>query len=65
MYVFLPLKNKCCKCCTAEQGCTVESRDWLKDFTYTGEATLSGQSFYKWSFKSGGITENYFATQDD
>jgi hypothetical protein len=36
MYVNLPDKNLCCKCCTAAQGCTVEPRDWLKDFKFSG-----------------------------
>lgn len=36
MYVNLPDKNQCCKCCTATQGCTVEPRDWLKDFKFAG-----------------------------
>ncbi len=39
------------------------SRDWLKSYTYAGEATLSGQAFYKWTFKqTTGAVNNYFAT---
>jgi hypothetical protein len=36
LYVLLPDKNKCCRCCTSAQGCTVEPRDWLKDFKFDG-----------------------------
>jgi len=30
-------------------GCKPMPRDWLKDFQYSGEAILSGQTFYKWT----------------
>ena len=60
MYVFLPEKSKCCKCCTASQGCTVEPRDWLKDFKYVGEVEINGDNFYKWTFSG----ENYLASED-
>ena len=42
LYVNLPQKSKCCKCCTDADGCTIAPRDWLKDYQYSGEATLSG-----------------------
>jgi len=61
MYVSLPQKGKCCKCCTEANGCSMLQRDWLKDYTYSGEATLSGQTFYKWSQ----YRESYYATEDE
>ena len=66
LYVWLPEKNQCCRYCTAAQGCVIPTRDWLKSFKYAGEATLSGQKFYKWTYTSkDSNVENYYATEDD
>lgn len=50
LYVNLPQKSKCCTCCTQADNCALIRRDWLKDFKYVGEASLSGQTFYKWTY---------------
>jgi hypothetical protein len=36
LYVRLPTKGICCKCCTPAQGCTPIAQDWLLDFDYVG-----------------------------
>lgn len=60
MYVNLPHKSKCCTCCVEGDGCFTVPRNWMSNFTYAGEATLSGQSFYKW--KSDNMA--YYETED-
>lgn len=61
LYINLPQKSKCCMCCKEGDNCNHIQRDWMKDFTYAGEATLSGQTFYKWSY---GPQASYYATMD-
>ncbi len=36
LYISLPQKNQCCRCCSAENGCKITAKDWLKNFTYIG-----------------------------
>lgn len=60
LYINLPEKSKCCSCCLTEDQCFLTLRDWLEDYTYAGEAILSGQTFYKWTYDS----DSYFATED-
>ncbi len=66
LYVNLPQKSKCCACCNKGDKCDIIRRDWLQDFKYAGEATLSGQSFYKWTYNfSSTQSESYYATEDE
>ena len=36
-YIYYPLQDDCCYCCSAEKGCGALSPDWMKDGTYVGE----------------------------
>ena len=61
LYVYLSERNICCKCCTVAQGCSIEPRDWLKEFKYVGEEDIKGEKFDKWTFSG----ENYLASEDE
>ncbi len=65
LYISFPEASKCCKCCTTATAnkCPILPllpRDWLRNYQYSGEATLSGATFYRWTFS--GL--NYYATED-
>jgi hypothetical protein len=65
LHICLPELKQCCRCCSAANGCTVTAQKWLANFTFMGESSLSGQSFYKWSTNFGGLFQNYYASKDE
>eukprot|EP01012_Entosiphon_sulcatum_P046057 TRINITY_DN6169_c0_g1_i1.p1 TRINITY_DN6169_c0_g1~~TRINITY_DN6169_c0_g1_i1.p1 ORF type:complete len:205 (-),score=40.25 TRINITY_DN6169_c0_g1_i1:27-641(-) len=56
-YILWPDTNKCCICCSREQGCGPLNRHWVQNATFLGTAEVNGQSCNSWSIK--GFQMNY------
>lgn len=65
LYIYLPDENLCCKCCTAEEGCKITSRDWLKDFQYIGPYVVNWEVYDRWSHYDMPRNITYSASQDE
>ena len=58
MYIYLPFVNKCCKCCSNPQYCSMKPRDWLTYYSYVGQQYINGEYYHKW-FSGAGNTSFY------
>jgi len=66
-YIYKPLHDDCCYCCSADHGCGVKSTDWMKDYQYQSTKNVDGYNTYWWS-KSDVSTNHenmYYETVDE
>ena len=60
--MIFPEKKKCCKCCTAEQGCGIVTPDWFVNGQYKSTQVASdGVTTYTYDIKGG---QSNLVTQD-
>lgn len=51
-YLWFPKYNYCCNCCSAEHGCGIVTKDWMKTGTFEGQHTdKAGVVYNEWNVK--------------
>ncbi len=65
LYIWLPDDSLCCKCCTAEQGCRITEKDWMKDYEYVGRRSVSWDIFDVWTHYDLPVNTSYWVTIGD
>ena len=57
-YLYYPVLDECCYCCSSEHGCGILRPDWMNNGTFLGQVDHLGISSYKWDKQ--GLQHNYY-----